>query len=62
MCPAQIQALPQRKEAFQQTQKQFGIDTPLIIPLHTATRWGSALRMLKRSDRLSDVSLNDTID
>nr|VWO96606.1 C2H2-type domain-containing protein [Ganoderma boninense] len=49
-----IQASPQRKEAFQQTQKQFNIEIPLVIPLHTATRWGSALKMLKRSSHMSD--------
>ena len=52
---SQIQASPQCKEAFQQTQKQFDIEKLLVIPLHTATCWGSALKMLKQSHHLSDV-------
>ena len=52
---SQIQASPQCKEAFQQTQRQFDIEKPLVIPLHTATRWGSALKMLKRSHHLNEV-------
>ena len=52
---SQIQASSQCKEAFQQTQKQFNIKKLLVILLHMATHWGSALKMLKWSHHLSDV-------
>lgn len=51
----QIQASPQCKEAFKRAQAQAGIDTPLIIPLHGNTRWGSAYGMCEHVFRLREV-------
>lgn len=51
-----IQASGQRIEYFENVQKQCGITTPLKIPLHSNTRWGTAFGMLDRAYHLRAVS------
>ena len=48
----QIQSSGQRIEYFEKCQIQCGISTPLKIPLHGNTRWGSAYAMLDRAFNL----------
>ena len=55
MCLSQIQASGQRIEYFEKLQLQFKIATPLKIPLHNNTRWGTAHKMLERSYKLQQV-------
>jgi hypothetical protein len=52
----QIQSSSQRIEHFNQLQRQYGIKTPLVIPLHGNTRWGSASGMCERGHKLRSVS------
>ncbi|KAL1947386.1 hypothetical protein VTO73DRAFT_14347 [Trametes versicolor] len=47
-----IQASGQRKELFHRYQRESGIDTPLVIPLHSNVRWGSAALMCERAHKL----------
>jgi hypothetical protein len=51
----QIQSSGQRIEYFQKLQIETGINAPLVIPLHSNIRWGSAYNMLDRSYRLRQV-------
>ena len=51
----QIQSSGQRIEYFAKLQLQCGVSTPLKIPLHGNTRWGSAYGMLDRAYRLRQV-------
>ena len=50
-----IQASRQRIEYFNKLQVQCNIKTPLKIPLHGNTRWGSAFSMLDRAYKLRKV-------
>jgi hypothetical protein len=52
---SQIQSSGQRIEYFNQLQIQCGIKTPLKIPLHGNTRWGTAFGMLDRAYQLRQV-------
>ena len=47
-----IQCSGQRIEYFKKLQIESGITTPLVIPLHSNVRWGSAYKMLQRAHRL----------
>jgi hypothetical protein len=47
-----IQASGQRIEYFHKLQVECDIQTPLKIPLHGNTRWGSAFGMLDRAYKL----------
>lgn len=51
-----IQASGQRIEYFNKLQVQCSVKTPLKIPLHGNTRWGSAYGMLDRAYKLRRVS------
>lgn len=52
----QIQTSGQRVEAFHALQHEMNINTPLVIPLHGNTRWGSAHGMCDRAYTLRHVS------
>ncbi|GLB40087.1 hypothetical protein LshimejAT787_0705970 [Lyophyllum shimeji] len=47
-----MQASGQRIEYFDKLQIQCGISTPLKIPLHNNTRWGTAYMMMERAVKL----------
>ena len=53
----QIQASGVRKEVFFKIQTDAGVKTPTGIPLHSNTRWGSALKMCMRAYEHRDVSI-----
>ena len=53
----QIQASGQHIEYFEKLQIECKITTPLKIPLHNNTRWGTAYKMLDTSYYLRQVSL-----
>jgi hypothetical protein len=52
-----IQASGQRIAYFERLQKEYGIDIPLKIPLHSNVRWGTADGMLACSYHLRQVRL-----
>ena len=52
----QIQLSGQQIEWFNDLQKKTGVDTPLKIPLHNNTCWGSAHKMLDCALKLQMVS------
>ncbi len=54
---AQIQVSGQRKEVFDRYQRESGIEVPLVIPLHSNVRWGSAALMCDRAFKLREVRL-----
>lgn len=47
-----IQCSGQRIEYFNKLQRESGIATPFVIPLHSNVRWGSAYKMLDRAYRV----------
>ena len=57
----QLQVSGQRIEYFEKLQLECKINTPLKIPLHNNTRWGTAHKMLDRSYYLRQVSLSPYI-
>ena len=47
-----IQCSGQHIQYFEKLQNESGITTPLVIPLHSNVRWGSAYQMLNRAYRV----------